>query len=108
MRVVTMKRKVDYGKNLNIRISNELMAAIDGCAKELGERTSVFVRKALANRLLDEGIMDFNDYKKVDPWLNSERAKLRKANELRKAEFEIRKAEFDRRKKSSDGRKETV
>ncbi len=62
-----MKGKTELDKKLNIRITSPLHKAMVECAASVGELPAVFARKAIINRLTEEGHMQFTECD-ADPW----------------------------------------
>lgn len=60
-----------HNVNLNLRIPGTLRDATRKCAKQINESQAVFVRKAIVNRLNDEGIWGFTEVDAV-PWPHEE------------------------------------
>jgi Leu/Phe-tRNA-protein transferase len=42
--------------NLNLRVNSEFREAVNSCAESIGEKPATFIRKAIVNRLTEEGI----------------------------------------------------
>lgn len=64
-----MHSKDEYDKMLNVRVTTAFHEAMVDCANSLNEIPAVFIRTAINNRMMEQGVFDFHTAD-TNPWIN--------------------------------------